>query len=44
MNTRFIVAVALRWHLRKARRLFELLRQRLVRPAEPTMQTGVRWG
>lgn len=42
MSTRAILGATLRWHLRKARRLFALLTERLASRA--AVRSGVRWG
>jgi hypothetical protein len=44
MSTRTILSATLRWHVRKARRLFELLAQRLASPSRAPARSGVRWG
>ncbi len=44
MSTLFVMRAVLRWHLRKARRTFQLLGRRLAAPNWPDRPTGVRWG
>ena len=44
MSTRAILGATLRWHLRKARRLFALLTERLASPSRAAVRSGVRWG
>lgn len=47
MTTRTILRVTLHWHIRKGRRLFELLASRLRAPFPGVYRpgnTGVRWG
>ncbi|WP_263574766.1 hypothetical protein [Devosia aquimaris] len=44
MSTRAILATTLRWHMRKARRSFQLLGRWLTQPAPSPTRTGVRWG
>ncbi|MCR6670037.1 hypothetical protein [Devosia ginsengisoli] len=43
MSMRAILAATLRWHLRKARRSFQLLGRWLTQPARSPTRT-VRWG
>jgi len=43
MSSRFIPSVTLRWHVRKTRRLFQLLSGSLLSQRSAT-RTGVRWG
>ena len=44
MSTRALLRATLRWHVRKARHLFQLARAGLApRPRAP-IPTGVRWG
>ena len=44
MSTRSLLRATLRWHVRKARHLFQLARAGLApRPRAP-IPTGVRWG
>ena len=42
MSTRTILAASLRWHMRKGRRLVQLLVRWLRGP--PPTHTGVSWG
>jgi hypothetical protein len=44
MSTRAILATTLRWHMRKARRTFQLLGRWLTRPELSPSRTGLRWG
>jgi hypothetical protein len=44
MSTRAILATTLRWHMRKARRLFRLLAYWLTHPATTTVRHGARLG
>lgn len=44
MSSRLVLSATLRWHVRKARRLFQLLSRWLASPRRPAPRTGVRWG
>ena len=44
MSLRTILATTLRWHMRKARRSFQLLAHWLTQPDPSPSRTGVRWG
>lgn len=44
MSTRMILATTLRWHMRKARRTFDLFGRWLSQPVPAPARRGVRWG
>ena len=44
MSTRALLRATLHWHVRKARRLFQLASQGLTSRPRPAIPTGVRWG
>jgi len=44
MSTRAILATTLRWHMRKARRSFQLLGRWLTQAELSPSRTGVHWG
>ena len=43
MSARLILRITLYWHVRKARKVFELLASSLAAP-QRTRRTGIRWG